>query len=81
MALSRGDFRRLAPYLDVSSTSIHALDLPIQFFALGSAIGMLAALIRHHRTGETEHWPVYVAQCGLALFGVGLLFAIWRALF
>jgi hypothetical protein len=65
----------------MASTSISALDLPIQFFALGTAAGMLAALVRHHRTGETDHWPVYVAYWGLALFGIGLLFTVWRALF
>ncbi len=65
----------------MASTSISALDLPIQFFALGTAVGMLAALFQHHRTGETDHWPIYVAYCGLVLFGLGLLFTILRALF
>jgi hypothetical protein len=50
------------------ASSIDALDLPIQFFALGTAMGMLAALIRYHRTGELDHWPVYVAYPALALF-------------
>jgi hypothetical protein len=55
------------------STSIPALDLPIQLFALGTAMGMMAALLRYHRTGELEHWPVYVAYPALALFALGLL--------
>lgn len=56
--------------------SIDALDLPMQFFALGTAVGMLSALVQHQRTGEIDHWPVHVATCALALFGVGLLFSI-----
>jgi hypothetical protein len=54
-------------------TSIHALDLPIQFFALGTAAGMSAALVRYHRTGELDHWPVYVAYLALVFFAFGLL--------
>jgi hypothetical protein len=54
-------------------SSIDALDLPIQFFAVGTALGMLAALVRHRRTGEVDHWPVYIAVWALALFGFGLL--------
>ena len=53
--------------------AIDDLDLPIQFFALGTAAGMLAALVQHHRTGETDHWPVYVANLALAFFALGLL--------
>jgi hypothetical protein len=62
------------------SASIDALDLPIQFFALGTALGMLAALIRFQRTGELEHWPVYVAYSSLALFLLGLLITLLTAL-
>ena len=62
------------------STSIPALDLPIQLFAFGTAAGMLAALFRYHRTGELEHWPVYVAYPALALFAFGLLVVGWDAL-
>ena len=54
------------------SSSIDALDLPIQFFALGTAMGMLVALIRYHRTGELDHWPVYVAYSALAMFSLGI---------
>jgi hypothetical protein len=54
--------------------SIDALDLPIQLFAVGSAVGMASALIRHNRTGEVEHWPVQIAVCALAFFSFGLLF-------
>jgi hypothetical protein len=28
-------------------------------------MGMLAALIRYHRTGELDHWPIYVAYLAL----------------
>ena len=62
------------------AAAIDALDLPIQLFALGTAAGMLASLCEHRRTGETDHWPVYVAHWGLALFGVGLLITLWQAL-
>lgn len=62
------------------ASSIDALDMPIQFFALGTAMGMLLALIRYHRTGELDHWPVYVAYSALALFALGLLFELLRAL-
>jgi hypothetical protein len=41
---------------------------------------MLAALVRHRETGETDHWPIYVACCGLALLGVGLLYTAAAAL-
>jgi hypothetical protein len=63
------------------ATSINALDLPIQLFALGTAVGMLAALDRHRRTGEIDHWPVHVAICALAMFGLGILITIVSALF
>ncbi len=62
------------------ASSIDALDLPIQFFALGTAMGMLAALIRYHRTGELDHWPVYVAYPALALFSLGLLLTLLTAI-
>jgi hypothetical protein len=55
------------------SNSIPALNLPIQLFALGTATGMFAALARYQRTGELEHWPVYVARPALLLFAVGIL--------
>jgi hypothetical protein len=58
------------------SSSIDALDLPIQFFALGTAVGMLVALVRFHRTGELDHWPVYVAYSALAAFAFGLLLTL-----
>jgi hypothetical protein len=34
---------------------------------------MLAALLRHYRTGELDHWPVDVAIYALGFFGLGLL--------
>jgi hypothetical protein len=61
-------------------SSIDALDLPIQFFALGTAAGMLAALRRHRRTGEVDHWPVYVATYALLFFGFALLISVAYAL-
>ena len=61
-------------------SSVDALDLPIQFFALGTAVGMLAALIRYHRTGELDHWPVYVAYPALGLFLFGLMVALFTAI-
>jgi hypothetical protein len=64
----------------VDSTSIPALDLPIQFFALGMAVGMLAALVNYHRTGDLELWPVYVAYLALVFFAIGLLVEAWGAL-
>ena len=63
----------------MGSTSIPALGLPIQLFAVGTAMGMLAALICHYRTGELDHWPVYVAIDALGFFGLGLLFAAVEA--
>jgi hypothetical protein len=62
------------------ANSIPALNLPIQLFALGTATGMLAALIRHQRTGETEHWPVYIARSALVLFAIGILIVCRNAL-
>jgi hypothetical protein len=61
------------------ASSIDALDLPIQLFAVGTAMGMLAALLRHYRTGELDHWPVYVATYALAFFGIGLLISMASA--
>jgi hypothetical protein len=56
------------------ASSIDALDMPIQLFAVGTAVGMTSALIRHNRTGEVDHWPVHVAVCALSSFFFGLLF-------
>jgi len=61
-------------------SSVNALNLPIQFFALGTAVGMLAALLRYHRTGELDHWPVFVAYPALALFFLGLLLTLLTAI-
>lgn len=77
--MDRGEAQAPRPYAEVLS-AIDALDLPIQLFALGTAVGMLAALVEHRRTGETEHWPVYVAYAGLVLFAVGLLLTVLGAL-
>ncbi len=64
----------------MDSTSIPALDLPIQLFALGTAVGMLFAVVNYHRTGDLELWPVYIAYMALAFFVAGLLFNSVRAL-
>jgi len=50
------------------SNSIEALDLPLQLFALGTAMGMAAALIRRFRTGDDDHWSLYIAIPSTALF-------------
>lgn len=62
------------------AAAIEALDLPIQLFAVGTAVGMASALARHQRTGEVDHWPAYIAVCALALFSIGLLHALIEAL-
>lgn len=62
------------------ATSIDALDLPIQLFAVGTAVGMASSLIRHNRTGEVDHWPVHVAVCALVFFFFGLMFTAIEAL-
>jgi len=62
------------------AASVDALDLPIQFFALETGIGMLMALIRYHRTGELDHWPVYVAYPALAMFVLGIVLAGARSI-
>jgi hypothetical protein len=64
----------------MASTSIPALDLPIQFFALGTAAGMLFALVNYHRTGELELWPVYIAYAALACLAAGLIVTCIHAL-
>lgn len=55
------------------SNSIDALDLPLQMFALGTAIGMMAALVWQAVTGKTDHWQVYVAVPSTALFLAAIL--------
>jgi hypothetical protein len=62
------------------SSSIDAFDLPIQFFAVGTALGMMSALIRYHRTGELDLWPVFVAYPALAGFAGGLLVTLLTAI-
>ena len=57
----------------MASTSIPALELPIQLFAVGTVIGMLLSLVRYHRTGAVDHWPVYIAYSALWFFFIGLL--------
>ena len=64
----------------MTSTSIPALDLPIQLFALGTAVGMAIAVINYHRTGDLELWPVFIAYAALAFFAAGLFATGWRAL-
>jgi hypothetical protein len=50
------------------SNSIDALDLPIQFFAVGTVLGMTSALIWLARTGDLDYWPVFVAVPAIAPF-------------
>ena len=56
----------------MASTSTPALELPIQLFAV-TVIGMLLSLVRYHRTGAVDHWPVYIAYLALWFFFIGLL--------
>jgi len=77
--MERGELAVFTTY-DGMTPSIDALDLPIQLFAVGTAMGMLAALLRHYRMGELDHWPVYVAIYALAWFGAGLLISVGLAL-
>jgi hypothetical protein len=76
----RGENFEIAVLKEGMSASVDALDLPIQLFAVGTAIGTMAALIRHNQTGEVDHWPIYIAISALSFFGVGLLFSILEAL-
>jgi hypothetical protein len=59
---------------------IDALNLPLQLFALGSALGMTGALIYHAHTGEVGHWSVFVAVPSVALFTIGIMQTIVGAL-
>jgi hypothetical protein len=61
--------------------SIDVLDLPIQLFALGTAVGMASALAHHHKTGDMDHWPVHLAYFALGFFSLGLLVSLVIALF
>ena len=58
------------------STAIPEIELPVQLFVAGSAIGMLVATIRYHLNGELERWPLTVAYCGLGGFGLGMLLVL-----
>ena len=60
--------------------AIPELELPVQAFVVGTAIGMAAALIQYRRTGDIERWPVTVAYSALAAFGIGALIVILAAL-
>jgi hypothetical protein len=62
------------------SNSIDALDLPLQFSAVGTVLGMLAALIRQAITGKTDHWQVWVALPSTSLFLAGVLQTVVRAI-
>ena len=62
-----------------AANSIEALNLPIQLFAVGTAIGMTIALIWQTRTGDLDYWPVLVAIPAIVLFYAGVLLAIARA--
>jgi hypothetical protein len=60
--------------------SIDALDLPIQLFAVGTALGMTSALIHRARTGNMDQWQVHVAIPSTALFFAGVLQTVVRVL-
>jgi hypothetical protein len=60
--------------------SIDALNVPLQLFALGTALGMTSALIQHARTGEVDHWPIHVAFLSLTLFYIGIMQTVVGAL-
>lgn len=61
-------------------SSIDALNLPLQLFALGTALGMASGLIEHMRTGNVDHWSLYIAAPAVALFILGILQTVVRAL-
>jgi hypothetical protein len=61
------------------SNSIHALDLPIQLFVVGTVLGMISALIWFARTGDLDYWPVHIALPSVVLFLAALLHTIVRA--
>ncbi len=60
--------------------TIEILDLPIQLFAVGTAVGTMSALSRHAKTGEVDRWPIHVAVWSVALFLFGILLALLDAL-
>jgi hypothetical protein len=55
------------------SSSIPELELPIQAFVLGTALGMIAATVRYHLIGDLERWPLIVGYFSLAGLLWGLL--------
>jgi hypothetical protein len=63
------------------SNSIEALDLPLQFFALGTVIGMTGALIHHLQTGDEDHWSLYIAIPSTGLFFATVLHTFVRVVF
>jgi hypothetical protein len=62
------------------AATIEVLDLPVQLFAVGTALGMMSALSRHEKTGEVDHWPMHVAVWSVALFIFGVLLSLLDAL-
>ncbi|HEX8689773.1 MAG TPA: hypothetical protein VF729_05975 [Solirubrobacterales bacterium] len=62
------------------TAAIEVLDLPIQLFVVGTALGTMSALSRHAKTGEVDHWPVHVGAWSVALFLFGILLALLEAL-
>lgn len=53
--------------------SIPALELPVQALVVGTAVGMFAATVRYHRTGDLDQWPLIVAYCAVPAFAFALL--------
>jgi hypothetical protein len=56
--------------------SVPFLELPVQAFVVGTALGMTAALINYLRTGNLERWPLVIACVAVPLFYVTLLFSV-----
>ena len=59
--------------------SISFLDLPVQWFVAGSAIGVMLAFLDYLRTGKIDRWGPIVSACGALLFYLGLLIQLMKA--
>lgn len=60
--------------------SVPELAFLTQLFVLGSAAGMVAAIVEYRRTGELDRWPLLVGSGALFLLLLGALFLIGEAL-
>ena len=50
-----------------------------QVFVLGTALGMIVALVRSRQTGSLDAWPLHVAYGALFGLAIGLLIVILDA--